>query len=127
MIKHMLKMAAANDCDRSGEIGEGQKSFSNSKNHGAANIQLHHLMEDKGFSDVSFSKGMTISLWLGHFTRANPLIPGAFSPFLFSEMNPLSNNQQNWLLILSLVLNSKGNLWKSLDIIKWDVCPHTLI
>ena len=114
-IKHMLKIASATDCNRSGEIGEGLKSFFNSKNHGASGFQLHHLMEDKDFSDVSLSKGMTISLWLGHFTQANPLVPGAFSPFSFLEMNPLSNNQHNWLSILSLVLNSKGNLSKSLN------------
>jgi hypothetical protein len=93
-IKHMLKMASANDCDRSGELGEGLKFFFNSKNHGSADIQLHHLMQDKGFSNVSFSKCMTISLWLGHFTQGNPLVPEAFSPFSFLEMNPLSNNQQ---------------------------------
>jgi hypothetical protein len=115
MIKHMLKMASANDCNRSGEIGEGLKSFFNSKNHRAANIQLHHFMEDKGFSDVSFSKGMTISLWLGHFTQPNPLVPGALSPSSFSDMTPLSNNQCNQLLILSLVLNSKDNISKSLE------------
>jgi hypothetical protein len=63
-IKHMLKLASATDWDCSGELGEGLKSFFKSKNHGMANIQLHHLMEDKGFSDVSFSKGTTISLWL---------------------------------------------------------------
>ncbi len=80
-IKHMLKIASATDCNHSGEIGEGLKSFFNSKNHGAANIQMHHLMEDKGFSDIFFSKGMTISSWSGHFTRAIPSVPGAFSPY----------------------------------------------
>jgi hypothetical protein len=114
----MLKMASATDCNRSGELEEGLKSFFNSKNHGASGFQLHHLMEDKDFSDVSLSKGMTISLWLGHFTQVNPLVPGAFSPFSFSEMNPLSNNQHNWSSILSLVLNSKGDLSKSLNKIK---------
>jgi hypothetical protein len=84
----------------------------------AADIQLYNLMEDKGFSDVSFSKGMMISLWLGHFTWANPSVPGTFSPFSFLDINPLSNNQRKWSSILSLVLNSKGNLLKSLDKIK---------
>jgi hypothetical protein len=73
---------------------------------------------DKDFSDVFFSKGMTISPWLGHFTQTNPLVLGAFPPFSFLEMNPLSNNQHNWSLILGLVLNIKGNLSKSLDEIK---------
>ncbi len=114
-IIHMLKMASANDCDCSGEHGEGLKSFFNSISHGAADIHFHHLMDHKGFSDVFFSKGMTISLWSGHFTGANPSVPGAFSPFSFLEMNPLSNNQCNQLLIFSLVLNSKGDLSKSLD------------
>ncbi len=104
-IKHMMKMASATDCNYSGELGEGLKSFFNSKNHGVADIQLHHLMEDKGFSDASFIKGMTISLWSGRFTQANPSVTGASSPFSFSEMNPLSNNQHDWLLILSLVLD----------------------
>jgi hypothetical protein len=39
-------------------------------------------------------------------------------PFSFLEMNPLSNTQGNQSLILSLILNSKGNLFMSVNKIK---------
>ncbi len=39
-------------------------------------------------------------------------------PFSFLEMNPLSNTQGDQLLILSLILNSKGDLFKSVNKIK---------
>jgi hypothetical protein len=59
----MLKMASTTNCECSGDLSDDFKSFFNSKNHGAANAQLHQLMEDKGFSNLSLSKGLTISLW----------------------------------------------------------------
>jgi hypothetical protein len=75
-------------------------------------------MEDKGFSDVSFSKGVTTSLWSGYFNQANPLVPQAFSPFFSSKIFPLSTKQFNCLLVLSLVLNGKMDQLKSFDKIK---------
>jgi hypothetical protein len=51
----MLKMVLATDCNHSGDLGNNFKSFFNSKNHGTTNIQLHKLMEGKGFSNVLFS------------------------------------------------------------------------
>jgi hypothetical protein len=80
-LKHMLKMASTTNYNHSRDLRNDFKSFFNSKNHGATNIQLHQLMEDKGFSNVSFSKGLTISLCSGYFNQANPSMPGAFSPF----------------------------------------------
>jgi hypothetical protein len=50
--KHMLKMASVMELDQTGSLCNAFKSFFNSKNQGAADIQLHRLMEDKGFGDA---------------------------------------------------------------------------
>jgi len=99
--KHMLKMASATESDHIGDLCEAFKSFYNSKNHGAADVQLHQLMEDKGFGDAVFSEGISMTLWSGNFTRPNPSAPGALSPFSFKEQEPLGSSQRNRSLILS--------------------------
>jgi hypothetical protein len=114
----MLKMASPTEPDQIGDLCNPFKSFFNSKNHGAANIQLHQLMEDKGFGDAVFGKGVTITLWLGNFTRPNPSAPGVLLPFSFKEMDLLGSSQCKRSLLLSMVLNAKGDLLKSLDEIK---------
>jgi hypothetical protein len=114
----MLKMASATELDQIGDLCNAFKSFFNSKNHGAANIQLHQLTEDKGFGDAVFGKGVLITLWLGNFMRPNPSAPGVLSPFSFKEMEPLGSSQRKRSLLLSMVLNAKGNLLKSLDEMK---------
>ncbi len=58
----MLKMASVTNSDQIGELCDAFKSFYNSKNHGTANIQLHQLMEDKGFGDAVFGKGVSMTL-----------------------------------------------------------------
>jgi hypothetical protein len=116
--KHMLKMASATEPDQISDLCNTFKCFFNSKNHGAADIQLHQLMEDKGFGDAVFDKGVLITLWSGNFTRPNPLAPGVLSPFSFKEMEPLGSSQRKRSLLLSMVLNAKGNLSKSLDEMK---------
>ena len=114
----MLKMASATDSDQIGELCNAFKSFYNSKNHGAVDIQLHQLMEDKGFGDAVFGKGVSMTLWSGNFTRSNPSAPGVLSPFLFKEQEPLGSSQRNRSLILSMIMNAKGDLLKSIDKIK---------
>ena len=116
--KHMLKMASATDSDQLGELCEAFKSFYNSKNHGAADIQLHQLMEDKGFGDAAFGEGVSMTLWSGNFNRPNPAAPGVLSPFSFKEQEPLGSTQRNRSLILSMILNTKGGLSKSIDELK---------
>jgi hypothetical protein len=66
--KHMLKMASATELDQNRELCNTFKSFFNSKNHGAIDIQLHQLMEDKGFSDAVFGEGVSMTLWSGNFS-----------------------------------------------------------
>jgi hypothetical protein len=58
----MLKMASATEPDQIGDLCNAFKYFFNIKNHGAANIQLHQLMEDKGFGDAVFGEGVLITL-----------------------------------------------------------------
>jgi hypothetical protein len=89
----MLKMVSMTELDQNGELCNTFKSFFNSKNHGATDIQLHQLMEDKGFSDAVFGEGVSITLWLVNFTRPNPLAPEVLSPFSFKEMEPLGSSQ----------------------------------
>jgi hypothetical protein len=108
--KHMSKMDSATEPDRIGDLCNAFKSFFNSKNHGAADIQLQQLMEDKGFGDAVFGEGVSITLWSGNFTRPNPLAPGVLSPFSFKEMEPLGSSQRKRSLLLSMVLNAKGDL-----------------
>jgi len=61
--KHMIKMASATEFDQIGDLCDAFKSFFKSKNHRAADIQLHQLMEDKGFSDAVFGEGVSLTLW----------------------------------------------------------------
>ena len=114
----MLKMASATDSDRHGKLCNAFKSFYNSKNHGAADIQHHQLMEDKGFEDAVFGEAVSMTLWSGNFTRPNPSAPGVLSPFSFKEQEPLGSSQRNRSLILSMIMNAKGDLSKSIDDIK---------
>jgi hypothetical protein len=85
--KHMLKMASTTEPDRVGDLCKEFKSFFKSKNQGSADIQFHQLMEDKEFGDAVFEEGLSLSLWSGNFTRANPSAPGVFSPFLSRKSN----------------------------------------
>jgi hypothetical protein len=93
----------------------GLLDSSTAKNHGAADIQLHQLMEDKGFSAAVFGKGVLMTLWSGKFSRPNPLAPEVLSPFSFKEMDSLGFSQCERLLLLSMVLNAKGDLSRSLN------------
>jgi hypothetical protein len=99
--KHMLKMASATELEQNGELCNTFKSSFNSKNHGAADIQLHQLMEDKGFSNAVFREGVSMTLWSGNISRPNPLAPGVLSPFSFKEMEPLGSSQRKQLLRIS--------------------------
>jgi hypothetical protein len=123
----MLKMASAMELDQTGDLCNAFKFFFNSKNHGAANIQLHQLMEDKGLSNTVFSKGVLMTLWSGNFLRPHPSAPRVLSPFSFKEMEPLGSSQRKRLLLLRMVLNAKGDLLKSLDEMKASSKVETMI
>jgi hypothetical protein len=75
-------------------------------------------MEDKGFGDTVFGEGLSLTLWSGNYTRANPTTPGVFSPFSFKKIKPLGSSQCKQTLILSMVLGAKGDLSKSLEEMK---------
>jgi hypothetical protein len=91
--KHMLKMASATELDQNRELCNTFKSFFNSKNHGSADIQLHQLMEDKGFSNAVFREGVSMMLCSGNLSRPNPSAPGVLSSFSFKEMELLESSQ----------------------------------
>ena len=93
LTKHMLKMASATNLDQIGELCNAFKSFYNSQNHGAADIQRHQLMEEKGFGDAVFGKGVSMTLWSGNFTHSNPSTPGFLSPLSFKEQEPFGSSQ----------------------------------
>jgi hypothetical protein len=116
--KQMLKIASATEPDRLGQLCKDFKSFFNSKSQGSVDIQLHQLMEDKGFGDAVFGEGLSLTLWSGNFTRANPTAQGFFSPFCFKEIKPLGSSQRKQSLILSMVLGAKGDLSMSLEEMK---------
>jgi hypothetical protein len=125
--KHMLKKDSAMELDQTSDLCSAFISLFNSKNHGAADIQLHQLMEDKGFGDAVFGEGVSMTLWSGNFLRPNPVAPRVISPFSFKEMEPLGSSQRARLLLLSMVLNSKGNLWKSLNEMKASSKVETMV
>ncbi len=116
--KHMLQMASATESDQTGKPCNTFKTFFDSKNHVAANIQLCQLMEDKGLGNVIFGREVFKTLWSGNFARANLLAPGLPSPFSFKEMEPFGSSQRKRSLLLSKVLNAKGDLLKSLEEMK---------
>ena len=111
-------MASATNSNHIGKLCNAFKSFYNSKNHGAADIQHHQLMEDKGFEDAVFGEAVSMTLWSGNFTRPNPSAPGVLSPFSFKEQEPLGSSQRNRSLILSIIMNATGDLSKSINDIK---------
>jgi hypothetical protein len=67
---------------------------------------------------MTTSDGVSMTLWSGNFTRPNPSTPGVLSPFSFKEQEPLGSSQRNRSLLLSMVLNAKGDLSKSLEEMK---------
>jgi hypothetical protein len=84
-------------------------------------------MVDKGFGDTVFGEGISLTLWSGNFTRANPTAPGVFSPFYFKEIEPLGLSQREQSLILSMVLGTKGDLSKSLEEMKASSKVETMV
>ncbi len=90
-------------------------------------IQLHQLIEDKGFGDTVFGEGLSLTLWTGNLTRANPTTPGVFSPFSFKEIEPLGSSQRKQSLILNMVLGAKEDLSKSLEEMKASSKVETMV
>jgi hypothetical protein len=51
-ISNMILMASAVENDIQGDYVESFKAFYNSKNHGFADMELHHQSDAKGFHNV---------------------------------------------------------------------------
>jgi hypothetical protein len=64
-IANMILMASAVEHNQQGNYAKSFKAFYNSKNHGYANIELHHQFDAKGFHNVGFAEGMVLALWSG--------------------------------------------------------------
>ncbi len=62
-ISNMILMASAVDNEIQGEYAKPFKAFYNSKNHGYADMQLHHQFDTKGFHNVGFAEGAVLALW----------------------------------------------------------------
>ena len=67
-------------------------SFYNSKTHGGLDIKLRQMFKNDSLGEVVFPEGVSTNLWAGIIGRVHKATPGAFSPFLFSEMEPLSSS-----------------------------------
>jgi hypothetical protein len=83
-MKRMLKMASVIKPDKIRELCKEFKSFFNSKNRGTADIEVHQLMEHKGFGDEIFGEGPSLTRWSGNSIRANPTAPST-SPLSHSK------------------------------------------
>jgi hypothetical protein len=88
-IMHILKMVSATDKDTIGELYDNFKLFFNSKNHDAADIQLHRLMEDKNLSDVMFSKGVAMRSGQATLQGQTPWPQVFYHPSCSRKWNPL--------------------------------------
>ena len=118
-VKQMIKNASATKKDKAGELCKDFISLYNSKTHEDFNIKLHQLFENNGMREVVFAKGVATNLWAGKFKRSHKSIPGAFSPFSFSKMKPLSSSDSNdRLLLINIFSGQKGGLMRNLNDVK---------
>ncbi len=79
----MILMASAVDNEIQGEYAESLKAFCNSKNHGYADMELHHQFDAKGFHNVGFAEVTVLALWSDLLKRSNPTAPSNCTPFAF--------------------------------------------
>ena len=118
-VKQMIENASATDRDKQGELCKDFISLYNSKTHGGFDIKLHQLFENDGLKEVVFAEGVATNLWAGLFKRTHKSVPGAFSPFSFSKMKPLSSNDnKDTLLLIDIFSGQKGGLMRNLDDVK---------
>jgi hypothetical protein len=82
-ISNMILMVSAVDHDIQGKYAQSFKAFYNSKNHGYADMELHHQFDGKGFHNVGFAEGTVLALWSGLLKRSNPTAPSNCTPFAF--------------------------------------------
>ena len=118
-VRQMIENASATEKDQAGELCQDFISLFNSKTHGGFDIKLHQLFENDGMREVVFAEGVATNLWAGLFKRTHKSAPGAFSPFSFSEMKPLSSNDsKDRSLLIDIFSGQKGGLMRNLDDVK---------
>ncbi len=116
-ISNMILMASAVDHGIQSKYAESFKAFYNSKNHGYADMELHHQFNPKGFHNVGFEEGTVLVLWSGLLKRSNPTAPSNCTPFAFQELQPANMNQKSRSLICTMI-NQKGGLAQNAEEIK---------
>ncbi len=82
-ISNMILIASAVDKEIQGEYAESFKAFYNGKNHGYADMELHHQFDAKSFHNVGFAEGTALALWSGLLKRSNLTAPSNCTPFAF--------------------------------------------
>jgi hypothetical protein len=82
-ISNMILMVSAVDHDFQGKYAQSFKAFYNSKNHGYADMELHHQFDAKGFHNMGFAEGTVLVLWSGLLKRSNPTAPSNCTPLAF--------------------------------------------
>jgi hypothetical protein len=107
-ISNMILMASVIDHDIQGKYVESFKAFCNSKNHGYADMGLHHQFNAKGFHNVGFVEGTLLALWSGLLKRSNPTAPSNCTPFAFQELQPANMNQKSRSLICTMINQKWG-------------------
>jgi hypothetical protein len=89
-ISNMILMASANELDQIRTFSNSFNSFSNSKNQGYADMELHHQFDAKDLQNVEFAKGMVLALWSGLLKRSNLITQSNCTPFAFRELQPIA-------------------------------------
>ena len=102
----MMLFASALDADTvPTDLVDSCKRFINSKTVALAEQELNLQFETRGMPEVSFPSGFTSNAYLGVFTWSSPDTPSNFSPFSFSEAEPIRiEEQKNRHLLLQLIL-----------------------
>ena len=112
----MIKNASATKKDEAGDLCKDFIPLYNSKTHGGFDIKLHQLFENNGMREVVFAEGVATNLWAGIFKRSHKSVPGAYSPFSFSKMKPLSlSDSKDRLLLIDIFSGQKGGLMRNLN------------
>ena len=118
-IQQMLTNASSSDSEQPGVLCDDFISLYNSKTHGGLDIKLRQMFENDGLGEVVFPEGVSTNLWAGIVGRIHKAAPGAFSPFSFSEMLPLSSNEdKDRSLLIEIFAGKQGGLTRNLDDVK---------
>ncbi len=104
---------------QAGELCKDCLGLYNSTTNLGLNTKLCQVFENDKMGEVVFSKGVSTNSWAGNFGKVCKSNPGAFSPFSFSKMQPLStNNDKVMSLLINIYSGQKGGLMRNLDDVK---------